>query len=89
MAVRPRRKSWGCGSVQQLQPTFKAALVRPVGIGLGYSRGFSSPRPRPSAEERLATHTPIRENDVDHSWAYCGPAFQLTVEKSPVCVAQP
>lgn len=50
---------------------FQSGMVRPVGIGLERFRVLSSS----SAEERLVTHTPIRENDVDHFLAYWGTWF--------------
>lgn len=82
-------KSWKYGSVRScsqlpkrhwfVQSEFVSPTLEP---GVFES---SSSSLRASAEERFATHTPIRENDVDHFWAYStgkpGPGFQLTVEK--------
>lgn len=42
----------------------------------------------PSAEERLATHTPIRENDVDHFWAYWGTWYRFSADGREVASAR-
>lgn len=61
-------KGWVKRHCAATAASFHSGVVHPVGTGL---EGFSSPpSPSSSAEERLVTHTPIRENDVDHFWGW-------------------
>jgi hypothetical protein len=84
MAVRPRGKSWGYGSVRQLSKRHWSVQSEFVSNTLAGFRVLF----HPSAEERLATHTPTRENDVDHFWAYWGTWSRFSADGREVASAR-